>query len=439
MTARDDWPDTEDPTSPALPWAPADWSRALAPTRRRRRPASARTVLAILAALAVLGALVWSAIPETVFTGTAAGEEAAPPAAAPPAPAAAAPADPDPGTTDQTGPPANSAAVTSAAVPTIAAMVPTLGTPGYVEVTPDGRQAWIAHRDTRDATGRYVISVLDLQLRTVVATVPSPAGPPRFIAFCSTGPGAGRAYVSVYSVRPDGQPDDNAAHLVSVIDQTTLVEIGQIPVGRRPFASSCSPDGATLVVPSHDDGRLDILDTATATLRTSVPVAPNPHWAAHDALGQVWTANHESGAVTRLDATTLAIRGVTPDIGRSPHAVEVNPSSTLVAVVAFDSNELFLLDTTTAAVVRTVAIGRGPQDVAWTADGARVLTADVDDDRVSVVDAVTGQITAALAPAPGQSGTWDGPTSIAVTPDGATAVVTLLNTGAVALLDLTAS
>lgn len=429
--------DAGSPTAP-VPWAPDDWSRALAPTRRKRSRVKVGAVLAILGVLAILAALIWRAPLQNLLTANAA-PGLDPDASAPPVPhqhPVAAPAAPAPPVVPGPDP----VLTTSVAVPAIAAVIPTLDTPGYVEITPDGRQAWIAHRDTRNDRGQYVISVLDLQLGAIVATVASPAGPPRFIAFCPTGtPGAGRAYVSVYSTRADGQAEGAAPHLVSIIDLVTMVEIGQIPVGRGPVASSCSPDGSTLVVPSHDDGRLDIVDTATATLRTSVPVLPDPHWAAHDNGGRIWTANHDSNAVTRVDAASLTVQDVQENIGISPHAVAVNPDSTRVAVVTFDSDELYLFDTATAAVVRIVALGRGPQDVAWTADGARVLTTDVDDDRVTVVDAATGTITAALQPPVSQPGTWDGPTSIAVTPDGATAVVTLLNTGAVALLNLTAS
>lgn len=402
-----------------------DWS-AVFPAPRRAARSIPRTLVIVLSTLALLGAVAVAVTQLPALAGTTPTAPAAPvaPAAAPSARIVPQPA-PGPGA-------APSSAPRSKAIPTLRATIPTAPTPGYVEITPDGRQAWIAHRD------EGIISVLDLTLGAVVATIPSPAGPPRFIAFCPPGtPGAGRAYVSIYGVTPDGAPDDTAPHLVSVIDQATLAETGQIPVGRRPFASSCSPDGTTLVVPSHDDGRLDIIDTASATLRTSVPVARNPHWAAYDRLGHVWTANHESNAVTRVDAATLTVLDVQTGIGTSPHAVAVNPDSTRVAVVAFDSDQLYLFDAATAALVRPpVALGGGPQDVAWTTDGARVLTTDVDDDRITVVDAATGQITATLPAPPGQPGTWDGPTSIAVTPDGTTAVVTLLNSGAVALLDL---
>jgi DNA-binding beta-propeller fold protein YncE/predicted MFS family arabinose efflux permease len=411
-----------------------DWALTFARRPRRGRSGPAALV-ALVAAVAVLITLLVTGQFDTLLPGG--GAAAAPPPSAPTAYSARTPAQGPAPIANGPGlaaPPARPA--TSAAIPSVAALIDTADTPGYVEVTPDGRQAWIAHRE------QGFISVLDLTLGAVVTTIPSPAGPPQFIAFCPPGtPGAGRAYVSIYTMR-DGLPDDNAPHVVSVIDARTLTPVGDpIPVGRRPYASSCSPDGTTLAVPSHDDARLDLVDTATATLRTSIPVEPNPHWAAHDQLGHIWVANHDNNAVTRVNAQTLAIGegDVVPNVGVSPHAVAVSPDSTRVAVVSFDSNELRLFDTTTREVLATYPVGQSPQDVAWTADGARLLTTDVIDDRVSVIDAATGQITATLTPPLGQPETWDGPTSVAITPDGTTAVVTLLNTGAVAVLDLTAA
>ena len=42
--------------------------------------------------------------------------------------------------------------------------------------------------------------------------------------------------------------------------------IATIPVSSRPYAAACSPDGTQLWVPSHDDARVDVIDTATNQL-----------------------------------------------------------------------------------------------------------------------------------------------------------------------------
>ena len=309
----------------------------------------------------------------------------------------------------------------SAAIPAVEAMLPVAPTPGHVQLTPSGRQAWIAHRETG------VVSVLDTTLGRIVGTVMVSAGPPRYIAFC---PDGRQAFVSV-SGESGGAPN-----VLAVIDTSTLAQVATIPVGRRPMAADCSPDGATLVVPSHDEGRLDVIDTGSLQWRGSIPAPPNPHWVTY-AAGRWWSANHESNLVASFDAITLepvnrtALRmpGV-PD-GRSPHSIAASPDGTQLAVVTFDSNQLWLLDAATGQVTGVVPVSAGPQDLAWSPDGVRILTTDVHSHIVSVVDVATGTVTAQIP-------IGEVPTSVAITPDGATGYVTDLDRGTLAVLDTAA-
>lgn len=316
------------------------------------------------------------------------------------------------------------AAVASAAIPSVRTMTSVPATPGYIELTPDGRQAWIAHRDTG------VVSVLDVTTDRIVGQLRIPAGPPQFIAFC---PDGRRAYVSVYTMT-DGRADSSRPHVVAVLDTAAIEQVAEIPVGRRPFASDCSDDGATLAVPSHDDGLVDFIDTATDTVRDRITVPANPHWITHTPDGRWWTANHESNVVTRLDPVTYAAKviplvapGTRP--GKSPHAIAASPDGRTVAVVTFDSDQVWLIDTATETVRRTIdTAGRGPQDIAWAPDGRHLYTADVDSDDVSVIDPDRGVVTA-------YPSTGDGPVSVAAAPDGRTAYVANLNSATVTTLD----
>lgn len=315
--------------------------------------------------------------------------------------------------------------VASAAIPSVRSQTSVPATPGYIELTPNGRQAWIAHRDTG------VVSVLDVTTNRVVGQLRIPAGPPQFVAFC---PDGRRVYVSVYSMGAGGHADDTRPHVVAVLDTATISQVAEIPVGRRPFASDCSADGATLAVPSHDDGQVDFIDTATNTVRDTLPVPANPHWITHTPDGVWWTANHESNVVTAIDPDTLGqtriplrLPGV-PD-GRSPHSIAAAPDGKTLAVVTFDSNQVWIIDALWRRPVKAIpTAGRGPQDVAWAPDGRHLYTTDVDSDVVSVVDPVAGMVTA-------YPGTGDAPVSVATSPDGRAAYVANLNSGTVATLD----
>jgi YVTN family beta-propeller protein len=303
----------------------------------------------------------------------------------------------------------------SIAVPTVGDSIPVGPTPGYMEIAPNGRFAYIASRDAG------VVTVLDTTINKVTATIPIPQGPPQFVSFSPTGD---RAYVSVFN-------KDLTTNLVVFVDTATNTVLKVVPVGKKPFASATTPDGKLLYVPSHDEGVLDILDTTTGEQVGRIPVAHNPHWVTFSKDGKlIYTANHESGVVTVLDASNNAILKEIK-VGVSPHSITVNPDGTRVSVVNYDSNEVSVIDTSTNEVVATVPVGKRPQDIAYAPDGRYFYTANVDANTVSVISAANNTVTASI-------NTGNGPTSIAVMPNGKRAYVTNLNDGTVRILDIAA-
>ena len=80
--------------------------------------------------------------------------------------------------------------------------------------------------------------------------------------------------------------------------------VASIPVRTRPYALAVTPDatGSEVWVPNHDAASISIINTATNTVTTTLPVAPNPHWVAFSPDGNLaYTANHESNLITVLD------------------------------------------------------------------------------------------------------------------------------------------
>jgi serine/threonine-protein kinase len=305
----------------------------------------------------------------------------------------------------------------SIAVPTIfGAPLAVSPTPGYLAIAPNGRYAYIAHR----AEG--VVTVLDTTSNAVTATIPIPAGPPQFVTFS---PDGRVAYVTIYNA-------DYTYNAVAFVETSSNTVTATVEVGLRPFAPSTSPDGALLYVPLHDEGRVEVLDTATAEEVDSYEVVANPHWIALNEDGTIgYTANHESGVVSVLDLTDGGRVITTVPVGQAPHSIEVSPDGTRVSVVNFESSTVSVIDTATNAVVATIPVGERPQDLTYAPDGQHFYTANVDGDTVSVVDTATNQVTATIP-------TGDGPTSISVTPDGRRAYVTNLNDATVRILDVAA-
>ena len=402
----------------AGPPAVAARSRRRGRSRRPRRRAGLTVLAAVAGVAAILTAVL--VVRPTTQVGVGKPTEAPSSAAAPSSATAAstqASASTDSAAPSSTEPPPVPAApavvpVASVAIPTIdGAPIPVGEMPGFVAISPDGRLAYIANR----AAG--VVTVLDITINKVTATIPVPAGPPQFIALT---PDGSHAYVSIYNT-------DETINLVAVIDTKSTRLLGTIPVDKKPYALAVTPDQRFVYVPSHDAAHLDIIDIATNTVVQTVPVPPNPHWVTFTPDGKVaYVADHESNVLSVLDTASNTVVQ-TINVGTSPHSVAVSPDGKQVAVVCFDSNDLYFIDTATNQVVGRVPVGTNPQDVTYAPDGRYLYTANVDAGTVSVVDTQTRTVTANIP--------TDSPTSIAVLPNGRKAYVTNLNSNTLTVLN----
>ncbi|MGB7795126.1 MAG: Hsp70 family protein [Pseudonocardiaceae bacterium] len=299
------------------------------------------------------------------------------------------------------------------AIPSLGATIQAGKTPGFVAVSPHGRHAYIANRDTQ------VITVLDTAVDKVTATIPIPAGPPQFLAFA---PNGRTLYVTIYN-------DQRTIHVIDVIDTTSNTVVATIPQPARPFLPAVSPDGKLLYVPNHDIASVSVVSTADNTVVAQIKVAPNPHWVAFSRDGsRAYTANHESNLVSVIDTATRTVVATVP-VGTSPHSIAVHPNRPLVANVNYDASSVSVIDTDTLKVVATIPVGQNPRDIVWAPDGRFAYVVNEGSNSVSVIDAGTNQVTATI-PTQGK------PNSIAVLPNGTEAYVANLDSGTVTVLDL---
>ena len=137
------------------------------------------------------------------------------PSPEPPPPAGAAPSGP-------VGPaiiaPPAASVGRSVDTPTVGQTVPANSTPGYMEIAPSGRFAYIANRELG------VLSIFDTTRNAVTGTIKVPEGGPQFVAFAPDGK---RAYVSIFN-------NARTVNVVGVLDTATNAFIATIPVGVRP-------------------------------------------------------------------------------------------------------------------------------------------------------------------------------------------------------------
>lgn len=324
--------------------------------------------------------------------------------------------------TNQAPSASSTAAVTASAgigpevpVPAIGATIPVGNTPGFVAVSPSGRQAYVANQNAQTLT------VLDTAVNKVTATIPIPVGPPQFLAFA---PNGRTLYVSIFN-------DQGTIHAIDVIDTTTNTVAATVPQTARPFLPAVTPDGKRLFIPNHDIDEVSVIDTATDTVTARIKVAPNPHWVAFSPDGsRAYTANHDSNLISVIDTATLQVTATIP-VGAMPHSIAVHPRLPLVADVNYGSGSVSVIDTNTLKLVATIPVGQHPRDITWAPDGRFAYVVNEEgSNTVSVIDAQTDKVTATLP-------TGLNPTSIAVLPNARQAYVSNLDSGTLTVLELT--
>ncbi|WP_100500913.1 Hsp70 family protein [Geodermatophilus chilensis] len=316
---------------------------------------------------------------------------------------------PGPAPTDVPSPPP----LTAVPIPSIGEPIAVGATPGFVAVSPNGRQLYVANRTAG------VVTVVDSAVDAVTATIPVPVGPPQFLSFA---PDGSRLYVSVYN-------DERTIAAVAVIDTADNEVVATIPVRTRPYLGAVTPDGSRLFVPNHDSGSISVIDTAANAVIAEVQVPPNPHWIEFTPDGsRAYVANHESNLVTQLDPGTLEVVGEVR-VETAPHSVAVHPDRPLVANVNYESGSVTMIDTNSNSVIASIPVGQNPQDITWSPDGRFAYVATVTEDAVAVVNGESFTVTARLP-------VGDSPTSVAVLPDGSRAYVSVLKAGVLRPLDL---
>ncbi len=117
---------------------------------------------------------------------------------------------------------------------------------------------------------------------------------------------------------------------------------------------------------------------------------------------QLWTANSGDGSVSIVDvATKKLVR--TFDVGtRRSNRLKFTPDGALALVSDLTAGELVVIDVPTQTVRQKIAVGRGASGILIVPDGSRAYVAAASEGKLSVVDLktlrVTGTVTAGRGP-----------------------------------------
>lgn len=238
-------------------------------------------------------------------------------------------------------------------------------------------------------------------------------------------------YVGLSKLAPGSGAGPHGAHGTGQADGEVLKIrtsdnrlVSSARVDRNPGDLVLSPDGKTIVVSHFDllriseaargtapdpDARLVLIDAETMERSGAIRVCPAPHGMKYSADGKkLYVACYsDEVAIVKMDDPTFPITRVkiASNAGDAftatyqPYALSVSQVTGDVFVSCLVNGEVRVLSgaTQTIDTARTARVGGTPVLSDFSADSATLYVPHQGDDRISVVDPATGNVTANLA------------------------------------------
>lgn len=105
---------------------------------------------------------------------------------------------------------------------------------------------------------------------------------------------------------------DGSAGFVRVFDRTSLKLVASIPTGPIPFGIAFDPSTKLLFAFSSRGRSVDIIDTSTNQVVSTLPLAGRPGSVAGDGKGSIFVALPAEGTIQRIDAASRSITATWP-------------------------------------------------------------------------------------------------------------------------------
>ncbi|HKW44469.1 MAG TPA: GH92 family glycosyl hydrolase, partial [Candidatus Eremiobacteraceae bacterium] len=195
------------------------------------------------------------------------------------------------------------------------------------------------------------------------------------------------------AVSPDGKRvyvSDNGANVVSVVDTNLRRVIATVSVGRSPWGIGVTPDGATVWVANNGDDTVQPIDTATLQAGKPIAVGHTPETLTIVRDGsRLYVADPGSDDVTPVDlARRAALAPIA--VGMRPRAITVSPDGKSIYASNYGSASVTPIDVATGRALPAIHAGAAPRGLAVSPDGKWLYVTDFGGGAVSVVDAATG-------------------------------------------------
>lgn len=264
-------------------------------------------------------------------------------------------------------------------------------------LSPDGQIAYVSN------AGGNTISVIDIPTRYEIARINQPDW--RFPHGLEVTPDGRQLWVAatyadkLYIFSRD-QSDPAAHELIKVI------ETGH----KMPHMIHFSPDASRAYVPNIGSGILSVLDVGKMELLTEVVVGPGPEGVAvHPHDGTIYVANQEDGTLMTIDPERLEVRH-TLRLGDTPVRATFSGDGRLCLVSNRLSNDVSVIahrwegatEQPQPWEIKRIPVGRWPGQIVFDPDDSRAWVTNNKTNDITELDlgplAETGRISAGIHP-----------------------------------------
>jgi len=179
---------------------------------------------------------------------------------------------------------------------------------------------------------------------------------------------------------------------------------------------------------NYGSGNVSEVDIENNTVTNTIPVNDGPEGiAVSPGRGLVYVTNSKSDNISVIDASSAAV--VSTISSPSPYGIILNADGSKLYVSNYTAGTLSVIDATNGALIATIPVGSFPVGVAISNDGSEIYVANSHSGTVSIISAATNQVTNTLT-------VGSNPLGLAVSPDGSllyvvnalSATVSVINT-----------
>jgi YVTN family beta-propeller protein len=193
--------------------------------------------------------------------------------------------------------------------------------------------------------------------------------------------------------------------LTPALASTTYVVTASIPVGQGPSGVAVDSSTDTIYVVNQQDGTMSVIDGATKTVATTIPMGRNTASAVavDPVTDTIYVTNVYGNSVSVVDGVTNTIIATIP-VGDQPLQVSVDPVTDMAYVTNQLSHTVSVINGVTDTVTATIAVGVNPNGVAVDPATDTIYVSNLGDNTVSVIDGAKNTVTATIRAVPSPLG-----------------------------------